>query len=226
MNSIVFLVSGGGGSLRYIFRSLELCTNSIDIVAVIGDRESEAITFAREQKINSYVIKYKRDEPAELNSLLSSIQPDIVITNIHKILNISTLEASKSQFINLHYSLLPSFKGLIGMSTVDQARILNSRFIGVTSHMVTEELDCGLILNQAAFIPQWTSQKIELIYDTIFQAGCLVLLSSILSKLMVKPLLDLETNIMIINGNKVIFSDPLPVSGDTHSKIYRAINFE
>lgn len=226
MTSIVFLVSGGGGSLKYIIQSIKFFDRAFKVIAVIGDRDSDAIIYAKSQKIHSYVINYKSSEPNELNVLLSSIKPDIIITNIHKVLDKTTLQACKSHFINLHYSLLPSFKGLIGMTTVDQAKVLNSKFIGVTSHIVSEELDGGEIISQATFIPKWEEQDIKIIYDTVFQAGCLVLLSTIISKCNIKSTIKSRYSSMLINGNNVIFSDLPPISKRTHSKIYHSINFK
>ncbi|MFC1785608.1 formyltransferase family protein [Candidatus Neomarinimicrobiota bacterium] len=223
MKNIVFLVSGGGGSLKYLFQSTKYFLDAFRIVAIIGDRESMAISFAREQKIDSYVIKYKSSNPEELNFLLDKINPDIIITNIHKNLDISTLHSCSAIFINLHYSLLPSFKGLIGMVPVDQAMILNTRFIGVTSHLVSEELDGGKIISQVSFIPMWGKQDIKLIYDTVFQSGCIILLSTILSNCNI-TLQENLSNTIVINGNRLIFSDPIPIKKKTHNLLYKAIN--
>lgn len=223
MKKIIFLVSGGGGTLRYIYNATILLQESYRIQAVISDRESDAIKFAEEHSIPNYLVSYKRNSPDELNTLLKELNADIVVTNIHKILDETTLNCCSSTFINLHYSLLPSFKGLIGMATVDKAKELNVRFIGASSHHVTEEVDAGTIICQASFIPKWDKQKINIIYDTIFQSGCLVLLSSILS-LSGRVLTENESNkIIVINENIVTFSDELPINNNIHSKVIQSI---
>ena len=53
---------------------------------------------------------------------LNKLNPDVIITNIHKIIDSDTLNMFPSKFINLHYSLLPSFAGYIGMETVEKAK--------------------------------------------------------------------------------------------------------
>lgn len=57
------------------------------------------------------------------------------------------LRAYPQRVINLHPSLLPSFRGL---HAVEQALAAGVKITGCTVHIVTEELDSGPILAQAA----------------------------------------------------------------------------
>ena len=109
------------------------------------------------------------------------------------------------------------------MTTVDKAKELNVKFIGVTSHYVTEEVDAGKIIAQASFIPKWDEHELDLIYDTVFQSGCLVLLMSILSLSKTNFTKQDPTDGIIINENKILFSDALPININIHSKIMKSI---
>ena len=57
------------------------------------------------------------------------------------------IQAFPDRLINIHPSLLPSFRGLDG---VGQALKAGVRLAGCTVHLVTEDLDAGPILVQAA----------------------------------------------------------------------------
>ena len=58
------------------------------------------------------------------------------------------LEAYKGRIINIHPSLLPSFRGA---HAVEQAVAFGVKVYGITIHYVTAELDGGKIIAQRAF---------------------------------------------------------------------------
>ncbi|NEQ78687.1 MAG: phosphoribosylglycinamide formyltransferase, partial [Okeania sp. SIO2C9] len=57
------------------------------------------------------------------------------------------IEAFPNQIINIHPSLLPSFKGV---RALEQALDAGVKITGCTVHLVTLEIDSGRILMQAA----------------------------------------------------------------------------
>jgi phosphoribosylglycinamide formyltransferase 1 len=71
----------------------------------------------------------------------------IVLAGFMRVLKDTFLEAFPRQIINLHPSLLPSFKGLDG---IGQAFRYGVKVTGCTVHYVTGELDGGPILEQEA----------------------------------------------------------------------------
>ena len=71
----------------------------------------------------------------------------IVLAGFMRVLKETFLEAFPRQIINLHPSLLPSFKGLDG---IGQAFRYGVKVTGCTVHYVTGELDGGPILDQEA----------------------------------------------------------------------------
>lgn len=177
---VLFLASGGGGNFRFIYHANEALNLNFEMLGIISDRICRAHEFACTHNLYSKAIKYSRSNVEELNEELQRLKPDIVITTIHKILAESTLSAvPECKFINLHYSLLPSFKGTINMQPVDQGKSLNAQFIGTSVHEVIEEVDAGRLISQSIFHPDWNSD-INIIYDTVFKSGCLALLNALL----------------------------------------------
>jgi phosphoribosylglycinamide formyltransferase-1 len=70
----------------------------------------------------------------------------VVLAGFMRVIKAPFLEAFPGRVINLHPSLLPSFKGLDG---IRQAFEYGVRFTGCTVHYVTGELDGGPIIDQA-----------------------------------------------------------------------------
>jgi len=179
---VVFFCSGNGGNLKFIHlisNYLKSDFSSIKIIALFTDRECGAEIYAKSFGIDSYRHSFKRtiSEDSELINKLNELNPDIVITNVHKIISERVLNQTKCKFINLHYSILPSFAGSIGMKPVDDAVLQGCKFLGATCHLVTKDLDLGPILAQSIF----HYDKSFFTYDLIFKSGCLALLSGIMN---------------------------------------------
>lgn len=196
--TISFLVSGNGGTLKFLYSAIQLLDIPFKINTVISDRECGAYEFAVKHNIKAKVINYTKNNDTELTKLLENTKTDIIITNIHKILTPAVLKSTNADFINLHYSLLPAFAGLIGMKTVNEARKKNCKFIGATCHEVTEELDGGKILAQGCYSVDWAENN-DVIYNDVFRIACITFLNGLLSKY------GLAKKIKI-NQNKYIFN--------------------
>ena len=175
LKKIVFLVSGGGGTLIFINEIIKELNLPISIIAVIGDRDCNALLYAKNSIYNKK-IKYNKDYNIELKKELLELNPDFIITNFYKILDKEIVNLFRNKLINLHYSLLPSFGGVIGMETIVAAKLKNSKFIGTTAHLVDEVVDNGKILSQSCFSVDW--EKDKLVEDTIFRSGCITLLNT------------------------------------------------
>ncbi|WP_159066144.1 formyltransferase family protein [Vibrio harveyi] len=48
------------------------------------------------------------------------------------------------RIVNIHYSLLPSFGGLIGVKPIEKALELGCKYIGPTCHIVDEGSYCQM----------------------------------------------------------------------------------
>lgn len=182
MINIGFLVSGNGGTLKFLHLVQQMNLLEFEIKFVIADRDCGAVGYAHSKGIANHIVQYDKSNRSDLIEILRKYNNvDLIITNIHKILDKNILEEYNGRLINLHYSLLPAYGGLIGMKTVKQARQDNSMFIGATCHEVSEILDGGKILCQSCFAVDWNMTD-EKIMDLVFQSANLCLLNSILIK--------------------------------------------
>ena len=209
MKRIVFLVSGSGGTLKFLYYAIEILKIDFQIVGVLADRECDSLKFAEFKNIYAKKIIYKSDNAVELRAQLSYLSPDIIITNIHKIIDEETLRLSTGKFINVHYSLLPSFAGMIGMETVIKAREQNVHFIGGTCHEVTKDVDSGKILQQGCFSVNWNDDNS--IIDSVFKTTCYCLLGGIYKDEKIK------NDVVLINNYRVCFSPPLSFTDNKFS---------
>lgn len=177
--NIVFLCSGGGGNLKFINQSINLGWLGNDAkLIVIADRECGAINFANEKNLINHVVDFNSKNPDEIISIVASFDPTIVITTIHRILTPEFVEYFDGKLINIHYSLLPAFSGTIGTKPVKDGLEYGVRLIGVTAHEVSEIVDGGKPLVQIS-LPIRPGDVVENLMDTIFKAGCFVLLTAI-----------------------------------------------
>lgn len=71
----------------------------------------------------------------------------VVMAGWMRIVTPVLIQAFPERLINIHPSLLPSFRG---MDAVGQALAAGVRLSGCTAHLVSEEVDAGRILVQAA----------------------------------------------------------------------------
>ncbi len=176
MKKIIFLVSGGGGNLKFFDHALKIF-NPLEIsLHVIADRECGAVEYAKKRKISCVMVKYQRSDPVDLLNVLQLISPDLIITNWHKIIDAVTVNAYSGKMINLHYSLLPSFAGMIGAEPVKRAFEAGCKFVGPTCHWVDEGVDTGKIIAQSVFPVE---DDFDATMNDMFKRGCLILFNAV-----------------------------------------------
>jgi len=215
MIKIGFLASGNGGTLKFLHLVQKDNIYNFSIQFVISDRDCGAIKYAVDNNISNQVVKYDKTNRQDLFNILCQYEDvDILITNIHKILDNNILQKFGCRLINLHYSLLPAYGGLIGMKTVDIARADNTMFIGATCHEVSEILDGGKIICQSCFSVNWELPDEE-IKDLVFQSANLCLLNSILLRTKNKEL-EIKDN----SYKKVVFNPTLKFVTDKFSNSF------
>ena len=177
MKKIIFLVSGNGGTLKFLYHAINQLNLELEITGVIADRNCQALNFAEKHNLFYKKIRYNKDHSSELQVALAGLEPDLIITNVHKIIDVDTINRYPGKFINLHYSLLPGFSGLIGMETVNRAKEQNVGFVGGTCHFVDEHVDAGKIIQQGCFAVDWEND--EKVVDTLYKTSCICLLNSV-----------------------------------------------
>jgi phosphoribosylglycinamide formyltransferase 1 len=143
------LVSGRGSNLR------NLVERGFEVVAVATNRPScAAAAFARERGLDLGEFSQRSFDSLEERDLamrdwLLAREVDLVVNaGYDRILSGAFVAAFEGRIVNVHPSLLPAFGG--GMDAVAQALAHGVKVSGCTVHLVTEEVDGGPILLQAA----------------------------------------------------------------------------
>lgn len=148
------LISGGGSNLQALIDAAADPAYPAEIVLVISNR-ADAFGLQRAAKagIATRVIDHKdfRDRESfdrETDAALRDAGCEIVcLAGFLRILTPAFVEAWQGRMLNIHPSLLPSFKGL---HVQRQALEAGVKIAGCTVHLVTPDLDDGPILEQAA----------------------------------------------------------------------------
>ena len=178
---IAFLCSGGGGNLRFMAQAIRMgWIGDAEICAVLSDRECAANSFARSRGIDTEVIDFSATAQTAVLAKLRNIDADVIVTTVHKILVSEVVRAFSGKLVNLHYSLLPAFAAEIGDRPVRRALDYGAKFVGITVHLVDENVDTGWPIIQAvtAIQPGSTTQALM---NTLFRSGCVGLLNAIAS---------------------------------------------
>ena len=140
--------------------------------AVISNRANAAgLGFAGKAGIPTRVVSHK-DYPdresydAVLQKTIDEYQPDLLIlAGFMRILTTGFVEHYTGRMINIHPSLLPSFRGL---HTHQQAIDAGVRVHGATVHFVTPELDGGPIIAQA-IVPVFPDDNEDKLADRVLE---------------------------------------------------------
>ncbi len=150
MKRIVLLISGRGSNMAAILDS----NLPIEIAAVISNRgDSAGLEIARSRKLPAFSIEHKdyalrEDFDSALAVKIDEFSPDFVIlAGFMRILGIDFVKRYSGRLVNIHPSLLPSFPGT---KTHRKALEEGVKIHGCTVHFVTEKLDHGAIIIQAA----------------------------------------------------------------------------
>lgn len=151
---IVFLCSGKGSNFKAVVNHIRSKNLEVEIIGLISDKEGAgALTLAQEFGIPTYVIPFDsfRNEKEKfhgfLEELLLKLSPDLIVTaGYMRIIKGSTISHFENRMINIHPSILPSFKGL---KAIEQAFEYGVRFTGCTTHFVEEGMDSGAIILQS-----------------------------------------------------------------------------
>ena len=159
------LVSGKGSNLR------NLVERGFEVVGVATNKPScGGAAFARERGIALGEFAQKafgslEERDAAMRDWLHELQVELVVNaGYDRILSSGFTAAFEDRMINIHPSLLPAFGG--GMDAVAQALARGVKLTGCTVHLVTEEVDAGPILLQAA-VPVLPGDTVETLHARI-----------------------------------------------------------
>ena len=156
----VILASGEGTNAENIVSFFENKKDHLEVVGIISDKpKSGALERARKWNIPSALIEKKCREKAIhereiFNQILKWGGEWIFLAGYMRILGphfISKFYDEKrghSRILNIHPSLLPSFRGL---RAYERAYEANTPFSGVSVHFVDEGVDTGKLIVQKKF---------------------------------------------------------------------------
>ena len=167
---VAFLSSGNGGNLKFLHQLVSSLSVSNIELSIIADRECGASKFALENSLGLQMVNVQKNEQTELSDAIKFLDPTLVFTTIHKVISPQLLQLHGNKMINLHYSQLPLYSGVIGMRGVELATKNHDELLGVTTHRVTRELDAGPILIQSNFR---NPNNLEISTHASFRIGCL-----------------------------------------------------
>ena len=148
---IAILISGNGSNMLNIIKASQGGEIKSKIVTVISNKINVlGIKKAKENNIKTKIFNDKLLSKKEFeNNLLNYLNKQgvnlICLAGFMKILSKNFIKNCNCKIINIHPSLLPSFKGL---NTHRRAINMNVKFSGCTIHYVSESVDSGNIIDQ------------------------------------------------------------------------------
>ncbi|HLH24914.1 MAG TPA: phosphoribosylglycinamide formyltransferase [Chloroflexota bacterium] len=152
---IAVLISGQGTNLAAIHAAIAAGTLDARIVAVCSNRpEAPGVAWARERGLP--VALFTRADygsrGAAQEAMLAHLQASgaelLVLAGWDQVLIPAVVAAYEGRILNVHPSLLPAFAGT--MHAVEDALACGVKVTGCTVHYVTDDVDCGPIVLQAA----------------------------------------------------------------------------
>ncbi|KVD98248.1 MULTISPECIES: phosphoribosylglycinamide formyltransferase [Burkholderia] len=154
MKKLVILISGRGSNMEAIVRACAQERWPAEIAAVIANRPDAAgLAFAASHGAATAVVDHRsfdgRDSfDAALAAEIDRFSPDLVVlAGFMRILTPAFVRRYEGRLLNIHPSLLPSFKGI---HTHQQALDAGVALHGASVHFVIPELDSGAIVAQGA----------------------------------------------------------------------------
>ncbi len=152
-HKIGVLISGGGSNLQALIDASAKADYPASVAVVISNREDAyGLNRAREHDIPAHIINHKDYNTREafddaMQDMLERHNVEIVcLAGFMRLLSPKFVARWQGRLLNIHPSLLPSFKGA---HAVRDALAAGTKESGCTVHLVTDELDSGPILLQA-----------------------------------------------------------------------------
>ena len=150
---IAILISGGGSNMVSLVNAIKYNKiNALPAIVISNNSNAAGLDKAAELKIPTRYIDHRkfsgnREEfEKRLHNLLQDEKIDIIcLAGFMRILTKSFIDQWNNKILNIHPSLLPKYKGL---NTHQRAIDAYDKISGCSVHIVTSELDGGLVLGQ------------------------------------------------------------------------------
>ena len=152
---IAIFASGSGTNFEALAQACADGRLNADVVLMVCDKPgAKVIERAERFGVESFVFSpksypSKADFEQEIVQMLRDRQVDLIcLAGYMRIVGSNLLSAFPGRIVNIHPSLLPSFKGA---HAVEDAVAYGVKVFGITIHFVDEGVDTGKIINQFAF---------------------------------------------------------------------------
>ena len=164
------LASGNGSNFEAVAKEIASGKLNAKIqVLIYNNPEAKVAVRATNWDVPAVLLNHRNfqsreDLDREIVHTLQQYQVEwVVMAGWMRIVTSVLIDAFPNQIINIHPSLLPSFKGV---RAIEQALAAGVKIAGCTVHLVAPEVDSGLILLQAA-VPVLADDTAETLHDRI-----------------------------------------------------------
>ena len=168
---IAIFASGEGSNFEAIVRACQQGRIGAECVLLVCDKPgAQAVERAKRLGVESFVFSARDFESkaayeAEIVRRLDEAQVELVcLAGYMRIVGEVLLGSYEGRIINIHPSLLPSFRGAHALEQAFEAGV---KVFGVTIHYVDSSLDGGAIIDQGAFHSE--GESIERVEERIHE---------------------------------------------------------
>jgi len=161
--NLAVMASGNGTNFEALVIATRKQILAADIsLLIVSNPDCEAIKRAIRLKIPYIVLNHKEFHSREDydNEIVRYLEQNriegVVMAGWMRIVSNRLIDAYPDRLINIHPSILPSFRGI---DAIDQALKAKVKLTGCTVHLVEAEVDSGPILIQAAVPIYQTDNK-------------------------------------------------------------------
>uniref|UniRef100_A0A3B4TN84 Trifunctional purine biosynthetic protein adenosine-3 n=1 Tax=Seriola dumerili TaxID=41447 RepID=A0A3B4TN84_SERDU len=161
---VAVLISGTGTNLQALIEQVKRPSSAAEIAVVISNRPG--VQGLKRDKADSRNTTFSEFD-GTIDRVLEEFGVELVcLAGFMRILTGTFVKKWNGKLLNIHPSLLPSFKGVNAQKQALQAGV---RVAGCTVHFVAEEVDAGAIIAQEA-VPVLSSDTEESLSDRIREA--------------------------------------------------------
>jgi phosphoribosylglycinamide formyltransferase-1 len=163
---LALLASGRGSNVSAILEAIAEGRLEADASLLICDRPAEAMSVAQRHGVPAGLIERRgfpsrsAHQAAIRDALLEAEAGLVALAGFAAILEPLVVDAFAGRILNIHPSLLPAFAGSVAPGPQAAALRAGVKLAGCTVHVVTNELDAGPIVAQAA-VPVLPDDSVE-----------------------------------------------------------------
>lgn len=176
------MASGSGTNFEAVAQAIaDGRLNAKIKVLIYNNEDAKVVSRAEKWNIPSVLLdhrKYKRREDLDRKIVATLMKYEVkwvVMAGWMRIVTRVLLDGFPDRVINIHPSLLPSFKGI---NAIEQALEAGVKITGCTVHLVSLEVDSGLVLMQAA-VPILANDTSETLHARIQKQEHIILPAAI-----------------------------------------------